>query len=151
MNLADALHFLADCYLKSSIHRVVAPPPDRARIDRLGVIYMVRIEDDTDLVPLQDSTLLCRLGLVEAKILGSDGQPVKVGELVRQRIVKNIGAMSSAEGDNEEVDVEIVKGVKIKYYDSRIFGGDESNFVSVYDVCISQTAIESSCILDDRH
>ncbi|KAK0615488.1 UPF0676 protein [Lasiodiplodia hormozganensis] len=117
VNLADALNFLTNGYLKSSIHRVVAPPKDQVHIDRLGVIYMVRIEDDTDLIPIQDSPVLQRLGLVSEKILGQDGQPVKAGEWVRQRVIKNLGATSSAKGDNEETDVEIVKGVTIKYYE----------------------------------
>lgn len=78
---------------------------------------MVRIEDDTDLIPIQDSPVLQRLGLVGQKILGQDGKPVKAGEWVRQRVIKNLGATSSAKGDNEETDVEIVKGVTIKYYE----------------------------------
>ncbi|KAM0332521.1 hypothetical protein ACHAQA_002804 [Verticillium albo-atrum] len=117
VNIADALQFLTNGYLKSSIHRVVAPPRDQAHIDRLGVLYMVRIEDDTDLVPVQESPVLQRLGLLENKTVDGDGKPVKAGEWVRQRVVKNLGATSTAKGDNEENDVEIVKGVKVKYYD----------------------------------
>jgi isopenicillin N synthase-like dioxygenase len=30
-------------YLKSSIHRVVAPPPDQAHLDRLGLLYFLRL------------------------------------------------------------------------------------------------------------
>ncbi|KAF2441818.1 putative 1-aminocyclopropane-1-carboxylate oxidase [Karstenula rhodostoma CBS 690.94] len=117
-NLADALHFLTNGYLKSSIHRVVAPPRDQAHINRLGVIYMVRIEDSTDLVPIPDSPVLQRLGLASTQVLDGDGKPVKAGEWVKQRIIKNLGAgTGSAKGDNEEIDVEIVKGVKIKYYE----------------------------------
>ncbi|KAH7114437.1 putative 1-aminocyclopropane-1-carboxylate oxidase [Dendryphion nanum] len=117
INIADALHFLTNGYLKSSIHRVVAPPKDQACIDRLGVLYMVRIEDDTDLIPIKDSPVLQRLGLVNEHILDSDGQPVKAGEWVKQRVIKNLAATSSAEGDNGVSDVEIVKGVKVKYYE----------------------------------
>ena len=116
-NLADALHFLTNGYLKSSIHRVVAPPSDQAHIDRLGVIYMVRIEDSTDLIPITDSPVLQRLGLTSGQVLDADGKPIKAGEWVKQRIIKNLGAgTGSVRGDNEESDVEIVKGVKIKYY-----------------------------------
>ncbi|KAH7329605.1 putative 1-aminocyclopropane-1-carboxylate oxidase [Stachybotrys elegans] len=116
VNIADALQFLTNGYLKSSIHRVVRPPKDQAHIDRLGVIYMVRIEDDTDLLPIKDSPVLRNLGLTEETVLGSDGQPLKAGEWVRQRIIKNLGTTSTAKGDNLESDVEILKGVKIKYY-----------------------------------
>jgi hypothetical protein len=78
---------------------------------------MVRIEDDTDLVPVEESPVLKRLGLLEQKITDANGNPVKAGQWVRQRVVKNLAATSSAKGDNEETDVEIVKGVKVKYYD----------------------------------
>jgi hypothetical protein len=115
VNIADALQFLTsqfepiapfpkpyannnnlslDGYLKSSIHRVVAPPKDQAHINRLGVIYMVRIEDGTDLVPISESPVLAKRGLVDQKILGNDGKQVKAGEWVRQRVIKNLGATS---------------------------------------------------------
>ncbi|KAH7376715.1 hypothetical protein B0T11DRAFT_294173 [Plectosphaerella cucumerina] len=102
VNIADALQFMTNGYLKLSIHRVVAPPPVQAHINRLGVLYMVRIEDDTNLVPVQESPVLQRLGLLENKTVDSDGKPVKARKWP---------------GDNEEIDVEIIKGVKVKYYD----------------------------------
>ncbi|KAH8171456.1 2OG-Fe(II) oxygenase superfamily protein [Sarocladium implicatum] len=117
VNIADALHFLTNGYLKSSIHRVVAPPADQAHIDRLGVLYMVRIEDNTELIPIKESPVLQRLGLVSDAVLDSQGKPVKAGEWVKQRVIKNLAATSTEHGDNNENDVEIVKGVKIQYYD----------------------------------
>ena len=71
---------------------------------------MVRVEDDTDLVPIQDSPVLRERGLLEQNILGADGKPLKAGEWVRQRVIKNLGSTSTAKGDNEEKDVEILKG-----------------------------------------
>ncbi|ETS74131.1 hypothetical protein PFICI_13997 [Pestalotiopsis fici W106-1] len=117
VNIADALQFLTNGYLKSSIHRVVAPPKDQAHIDRLGDLYMVRIEDDTDLVPIKESPVLARRGLVENQILGSDGEPVKAGEWVKQRIIKNLGNSTEATGDNEVGEIEIVRGVRVKYFE----------------------------------
>ncbi|KAJ3550209.1 hypothetical protein NM208_g95 [Fusarium decemcellulare] len=117
VNIADALQFLTSGYLQSSIHRVVAPPKDQAHIDRLGVLYMVRVEDDTDLVPIEESPVLQKRGLLDQKILDNDGKPLKAGEWVRQRVIKNLGSTSTTNGDNRENDVEILKGVKIKYYD----------------------------------
>lgn len=118
VNIADALQFLTGGYLKSSIHRVVAPPKDQAHINRLGVLYMVRIEDETDLVPIEESPVLQERGLLGDKILGSDGKPVKAGEWVKNRVIKNLGESRDKEGgDNEVSDIEIVKGVKVKYFD----------------------------------
>ncbi|KAF2029233.1 Clavaminate synthase-like protein [Setomelanomma holmii] len=66
VNLADSLEFLTNGFLKSSIHRVVAPPPDQANIDRLGVLYFVRPEDDVVLKLIQ-SAVLKKLGYTKAK------------------------------------------------------------------------------------
>ncbi|KAF7555919.1 hypothetical protein G7Z17_g1796 [Cylindrodendrum hubeiense] len=117
VNIADALQFLTNGYLKSSIHRVVAPPKDQAHIDRLGVLYMVRIEDDTELLPIEESPVLRERGLLGQETLSSDGRPVTAGEWVKQRIIKNLANTSTDKGDNEETEVEIFKGVKVKYYD----------------------------------
>jgi hypothetical protein len=78
---------------------------------------MVRVEDDTELVPIQESPVLQRLGLLSETVLDSEGKPVKAGEWVKQRIIKNLGTTSTEHGDNNETDVEIVKGVKIKYFE----------------------------------
>ena len=42
VNIADVLQFWTNGYLKSSIHRVVAPPEDQAHLDRLGLLYFLR-------------------------------------------------------------------------------------------------------------
>lgn len=44
VNTADALTALTGGYIKSSVHRVHAPPPDQAHVDRLGVIYFARYD-----------------------------------------------------------------------------------------------------------
>lgn len=77
---------------------------------------MVRIEDDTELLPIQESPVLTERGFLGQETLISDGKPVIAGEWVKQRIIKNLGNTSTAKGDNEESEVEIVKGVKVKYY-----------------------------------
>ncbi len=42
INTCDALTALTGGLIKSSIHRVHAPPQDQAHIDRLGVLYFAR-------------------------------------------------------------------------------------------------------------
>lgn len=42
INTCDALTALTGGLIKSSIHRVHAPPQDQAEIDRLGVLYFAR-------------------------------------------------------------------------------------------------------------
>lgn len=50
---------------------------DQRHVERLRVIYVVRIEDDTDMVPLEESPVLRERGLLENKVLGDDGKPIK--------------------------------------------------------------------------
>ena len=42
VNICDALSAMTCGYLKSSVHRVHAPPEDQAHIDRLGVLFFAR-------------------------------------------------------------------------------------------------------------
>ncbi|KAE9367762.1 Clavaminate synthase-like protein [Stipitochalara longipes BDJ] len=110
VNIADSLSFLTNGYLKSSIHRVVAPPPDQAHLDRLGVLYFVRPEDDLELRTVK-SPLLERLGLQE----DAEGAGLTAGEWVKARVAKNVN--KTGQSAKEGAETEIVKGVKAKYYD----------------------------------
>ncbi|KAL2212636.1 Clavaminate synthase-like protein [Sarocladium strictum] len=112
VNIADALQFLTNGFLKSSVHRVVAPPPDQAGIDRLGVLYFARPEDSLELRPV-DSAVLQRLGYEadeEAKLVSG----ITAGEWVKARVKAGVnkGAVRS-----DIAEQEILNGVKAKYYD----------------------------------
>lgn len=50
VNVGDAMEFITGGYFKSSIHRVVAPPPDQRAFKRLVIIYF----QDPDLTALLD-------------------------------------------------------------------------------------------------
>lgn len=45
VNTCDSLTALTGGLIKSSIHRVHAPPSDQAHIDRLGVLYFARYDN----------------------------------------------------------------------------------------------------------
>ena len=110
VNIADSLSFLTNGYLKSSIHRVVAPPPDQANLDRLSVLYYVRSEDDLELKTIP-SPLLQRLGLDKQP----EGPVLTAGEWVKARVAKNVNKAGDSTKENGEQ--EIIKGVSAKYYD----------------------------------
>jgi isopenicillin N synthase-like dioxygenase len=65
VNIADALQFLTNGYLKSGLHRVMAPPKDQVHMDRLGLLYFVR---PTDKLPWKslDSPFLRRAGYAKS-------------------------------------------------------------------------------------
>lgn len=110
VNLADSLEFITNGFLKSSIHRVVAPPPDQAGIDRLGVLYFVRPEDDMELKPVE-SAVLRKLGLEPEK---GAANGFTAGEWVKARVANGVGKGKVRSEQKEE---EILPGVKAKYYD----------------------------------
>ena len=85
VNIGDAVQFWTNGYLKSSIHRVIVPPPDQAHIDRLGVLYFVRPGEDLNLKTL-DSPLLRRLGMLDGV---EDGGYVRAGDWVKARAQRN--------------------------------------------------------------
>lgn len=111
VNIADSLEFLTNGFLKSSIHRVVAPPPDQADIDRLGVLYFVRPEDDVVLNPIK-SAVLEKLGYTNVK--DKDAVGITAGEWVKARVAKGVGKGKVRSETNEEA---IIGGKTTKYYD----------------------------------
>ncbi|KAL1636138.1 hypothetical protein SLS58_009987 [Diplodia intermedia] len=110
VNLADYLDFVTNGFLKSSVHRVVAPPPDQADVDRHGVLYFVRPTDDTELRPVE-SGVLERLGYDQVKDEAAVG--ITAGQWVKGRVKTNVTKVPE-KGKNEHV---IVNGVRATYYD----------------------------------
>ncbi|KAF4125517.1 Isopenicillin N synthase [Geosmithia morbida] len=113
VNVADALQFLTNGFLKSSIHRVVVPPPDQVNTNRLGVLYFVRPEDDLVLRPVE-SPVLERLGYgptEESKVISG----ITAGEWVKARVRAGVNRNKQARSEISEQ--EIFKGVKAKYFD----------------------------------
>lgn len=110
VNIADVLQFWTAGYLKSSVHRVVAPPEDQAHLDRLGLLYFLRPAHDLSLKTV-DSPVLERLGLLKERDDAAAG--IKAGDWVKARVKGNLDP--AREGKNQEK--EVVGGVKAKYYD----------------------------------
>jgi isopenicillin N synthase-like dioxygenase len=79
------LQFWSKGYLKSTIHRVVRPPPDQVDGDRLGLFYFVRPGDNVDIAPAP-SPLLRRLGLITDAELQNDRPKVTGLQYVRERV-----------------------------------------------------------------
>lgn len=108
VNIADVLQFWTAGYLKSSVHRVVAPPPDQAHIDRLGLLYFLRPSYDLKLKTLP-SPLLERLGY---KPSDSAAEGIKAGDWVRKRVAQNQDKVPE-DGDKPK---EVLGGIKMQYH-----------------------------------
>jgi isopenicillin N synthase-like dioxygenase len=108
VNIADVLQFWTAGYLKSSVHRVVAPPEDQAGLDRLGLLYFLRPAQELKLEILH-SPVLDRLGLVGDK----EAEGIRAGDWVRARVKGNFE--KAVQGKRAEK--EVLGGVKVKVYD----------------------------------
>ncbi|PHH72726.1 hypothetical protein CDD82_5837 [Ophiocordyceps australis] len=103
VNTADMLHFWTNGYLQSCVHRVVAPPAGQDHLDRFGLIYFLRPNDDMKLKFVQ-SPLLQRLG-----ITADDETPemkakrdVRVGEWVPIQTKRNWTPFDQQAQSNKE-------------------------------------------------
>ncbi|KAK6203967.1 hypothetical protein LQW54_008540 [Pestalotiopsis sp. IQ-011] len=63
VNFGEATERMTGGLFKATIHRVVQPPEDQRHLRRIGVIYFARPADDRELVPIENSPLLKRLGV----------------------------------------------------------------------------------------
>ncbi|GFZ52085.1 hypothetical protein JCM24511_09858 [Saitozyma sp. JCM 24511] len=64
VNTCDALSFLTGNFIKSTVHRVSLPPKDQQHVDRLGLLYFARPQNDLVLSTV-DSPLLKREGYTQ--------------------------------------------------------------------------------------
>jgi isopenicillin N synthase-like dioxygenase len=63
VNLADTISHLTSGWLKSSVHRVVAPPKDQRQYERTGLLYFARPHNDMELLPITDSPVSQEAGV----------------------------------------------------------------------------------------
>ncbi|ERS96085.1 naringenin,2-oxoglutarate 3-dioxygenase [Sporothrix schenckii 1099-18] len=121
INTCDALTALTGGYIKSSIHRVHAPPADQAGIDRLGVLYFARPNNQVVLDPLTNSPLLKRLGY-ESNAFTELGQHlttqqwVKVRQSQQQRKLPGYDITKDGKYVRSEKELEIIPGLAAKIY-----------------------------------
>ncbi|ORY27925.1 putative UPF0676 protein [Naematelia encephala] len=122
VNIADTLSLISGHYLKSSIHRVAIPPPDQRHLDRYGVLFFIRPNNQEPVAVVKNSRLLERNGVYEN--LEERQPPLTVGEWVvaRQKHIFKEGYKLSTSGEgkdgSERAELEAeVAGVKVKYWE----------------------------------
>ncbi|KAK7045449.1 hypothetical protein VNI00_007702 [Paramarasmius palmivorus] len=115
-NAADTLSFLTKGYIKSAIHRVVRPPPDQANLDRLGLFYFVRPNDQVPMIPAPSPVLRREGYLTEEDEKASAKDAVTGYEYVRAR-TKNVHDRKVARIAQDNSDAVFqVKNLKIQDY-----------------------------------
>lgn len=122
INTCDALTALTGGYIKSSIHRVHAPPKDQAGIDRLGVLYFARPNNQVVLDPIyKDSPLLKKLGYT-TNAFTELGQHLTTQQWVKARQSQQQRKLPGYEVDKDgkyvrpQKDLEIIPGLSAKIY-----------------------------------
>lgn len=79
VNTCDALSFLTGGYVRSTVHRVAAPPKDQQHVDRLGLLYFSRPHNNVRLGSAAQSPVLQREGYTQ-NAFEESGNPVPTME-----------------------------------------------------------------------
>ncbi|KAH7303993.1 2og-Fe oxygenase family protein [Stachybotrys elegans] len=79
VNTCDALSFLTGGYVKSTVHRVSLPPKDQRHVDRLGLLYFARPQNDLVLKTI-DSPVLKREGFTQNEFEAGNHRIPTMGE-----------------------------------------------------------------------
>lgn len=113
VNLADTISHITGDWLKSSVHRVVAPPRDQWDYDRTGLLYFARPHNDVVLEPILDSPVL-----KDAGVKSRFEKPVTMEEWVKAKQTLQLNPEISAKKYAESGDgtVEIIGGFKDRKY-----------------------------------
>ncbi len=113
VNLADTISHLTGGWLKSSVHRVVAPPEDQWGYDRTGLLYFARPHNDTVLNPILDSPVLNEAGVKPRFV-----EPVTMAEWVKAKQTLQLNPEISKKRFEERGDgtVEVIGGFRDQKY-----------------------------------
>ncbi|GKT87610.1 flavonol synthase [Colletotrichum tofieldiae] len=112
VNTCDALSFLTGGYVKSTVHRVSVPPKDQRHVDRLGLLYFARPQNDLPLKTI-DSPVLKREGFTQNEFEAGGHRVPTMGEFttLKQTWQQKKGvSYQSSEGQ------EILPGFKGQYF-----------------------------------
>ncbi|KAI1863453.1 uncharacterized protein JN550_009564 [Neoarthrinium moseri] len=112
VNTCDALNFLTGGYIKSTVHRVSVPPKDQRHVDRLGLLYFARPQNDLVLKTI-DSPVLKRAGFTQNEFEQGGHKVPTMGEFttLKQQWQQRKGtSYESSEGQ------QILPGFKGQYF-----------------------------------
>ncbi|KAH9014765.1 Clavaminate synthase-like protein [Lactarius pseudohatsudake] len=100
VNACDAMSFLTGGYVRSTIHRVAAPPKDQQHVDRLGLLYFSRPHNDVVLNTAKESPVLQREGFTQNEFerSGNSVPTVEAWTFAKQKWQRTKGARIDDEG-----------------------------------------------------
>ncbi|KAH8601782.1 flavonol synthase [Bisporella sp. PMI_857] len=112
VNTCDALSFLTGGYVSSTIHRVSVPPKDQQHVDRLGLLYFARPQNDLVLNTI-DSPVLKREGYTQNELERGGHKVPTMGEFT---ILKQTWQQKKRDGYEPDEGREIIPGFRGKYH-----------------------------------
>ncbi|KAG6897079.1 hypothetical protein C0992_004249 [Termitomyces sp. T32_za158] len=112
INAGESLEFMSGGFYKGTIHRVHQPPADQRDLTRLGVFFFAAFNDDVKLIPLQESPVLQRVGIIRRT---EDNRAPSMGAYRKARIAA-YGVTIPKEGKEKGIEEEEVAGVVIRHY-----------------------------------
>ncbi|KAL6247654.1 hypothetical protein RBB50_005002 [Rhinocladiella similis] len=111
VNIADTLSHLSGGWLKSSVHRVVAPPEDQLTFNRTGLLYFARPHNDTILEPIADSPVL-----QAASVQSRFNRKVTMEEWVRAKSLLQLNPKLAENRYTENGKIEVLAGFQDQKY-----------------------------------
>lgn len=110
-NAGDSLEMMSGGYYKATIHRVFQPPADQRGYSRLGLFYFASGDDDVRILPLEESPVLKRVGIVRRC---ADEDAPTMGEWRRART--KVYGLSELQRKDDVVEEQIVNGLVVRHY-----------------------------------
>jgi len=115
VNACDALSFLTGGYVRSTVHRVTVPPKDQQHVDRLGLLYFTRPQNDVVLNTIKESPMLQREGYTQNDFERSGNTVPTVEEFTFAKQKWQRSTKSYADGTHQTA--VILPGFQEKVYD----------------------------------
>ena len=102
---------LSGGFYKGTIHRVVQPPADQRGFPRLGAFYFALADDAVRLVPLTESPVLQRVGVLR-RCPDEDAPTMEEWRKARTRAYGRTQLEKAGGG----VEQEVLSGVVVRHY-----------------------------------
>lgn len=113
INAGDCMEFLSGGQYKATIHRVVQPPVDQRGCERLGVFYFSFPNENVKLVPLVESPVLQREGIVRR--FDDAAAPMVAAWRTGRTVAYGKTELKKSE-EKPGVEEEYINGILVKHY-----------------------------------
>ena len=115
VNMGESMEMLSGGFYKAAVHRVVQPPASQRGHTRLGVFYFAMANNNVKLLPLVNSPVLKRNGVVRW-CADEDAPTAEEWAHARTKVFGQSNTKMMTKQANGDTLEEIVKGVFTTHY-----------------------------------